>query len=138
MPDIEPNFYLASDMISCPFDVIFYPVLNGSHFCSYTAIRADITITGPPTLPPSWSSGDIPTNITVNADTNLQCHKMWKLGSPGIPATFNSPPIQGNDVIPELIERKMVLIPFTINSWGHFGHMLCIQYNITGIEHGQT
>ena len=62
--------------------------------------------------------------ITVNADNNLQRHERGKLGRMHKPSTPNTPFINGDEVIGELYQKNMVLIPITIDPWARFGLML--------------
>ena len=67
---------------------------------------------------------DINNTITVNADNNLQRHEQDKLGHMHKPSTPTTPFIHGDDVIGELYQKNMVLIPFTIDPWARFSPML--------------
>jgi hypothetical protein len=50
-------------------------------------------------------------------------HEQHKLGRINKPATATTPPIHGDDVIGELYHKNMVLLPFTIEPFAHFGPM---------------
>ena len=63
-------------------------------------------------------------HVTANADNNLQCHERGKIGRMHKPSTPNTHFIHGDEVIGELYQKNMVLIPFTIDPWARFGPML--------------
>ena len=121
---IEPQIHLRSDPTARPFDLSFSPDPACSHFCPYTTIGADINITGPPSPPRRSHTDDILNTITANADNNLQRHERSKLGRMHKPSTPTNPFIHGDNVIRELYDKNMVLLPFTIDPWGRFGPML--------------
>jgi len=61
---------------------------------------------------------DILNKITANADNNLQRHERSKLGCMHKPSNSTTPFIHGDEVIGELYQKNMVLIPFTIDPYG--------------------
>ena len=85
-----------------------------------------INITWPPPTPKTYQpdAEDILNTITANADNNLHCHERGKLGHMHKPSTPNTHFIHGDEVIGELYQKNMVLIPFTIDPWARFGPML--------------
>jgi hypothetical protein len=131
--DIETPLHLQSDPTARPFDFSFNPDPSTSNFCHYTTIGANINITNTPTPPTYSTSEDHITLITANADSNLQAHERRKLRRPNKPASATTPLIKGDDVIVDLIRNKMVIIPFTIDPWCHFGPML--QAFLTTTQH---
>jgi hypothetical protein len=121
---IEPLFHLCSDPTACPFNILFSPDPASSHVCPYTTIGVDINITGSPHLPKYLNTEDILNTITANADNNLQRHERGKLGRMHKPPTNTSPFIHGDNVISDIYNKNMVLIPFAIDPHGRFGPML--------------
>ncbi len=121
---VEPLLHLHSDSTARPFEILFSPDPTPCHHCPYTTIGADINITGPPPTPKTYQPEDILNTITANADNNLQRHEQGKLGRMHKPSTPTTPFIHGDDVIVELYQKNMVLIPFTIDPWARFGPML--------------
>jgi hypothetical protein len=114
---VVPLFHLRSDSTSQLFDISFSPNPTACHHCPYTTIGADINITGPPPTPKTYQpdAEDILNTITANADNNLQHHECSKLGRIHKAPTPNTPFIHGDEVIGELYQKNMVLIPFTID-----------------------
>jgi hypothetical protein len=131
---VEPLFHLRSDSTSQLFDISFSP-----DHCPYTTIGADINITGPLPTPKTHQldAEDILNTFTDNADNNLQHHEheCGKLRRMHKPSTPNTPFIHGDEVIGELYQKNLVLIPFTftIEPWAQFGPML--QAFLTNTHH---
>jgi hypothetical protein len=121
--DIETQVHLRSDLTARPFDISFNPNPTSHHCCPYTTIGADITITGTTPPPKRQTSEDIIQTITANADHHLQMHERRKLGRTTKPATPTTPPVHGDEVIDELYNKNMVLIPITIDPFACFGPM---------------
>jgi hypothetical protein len=121
--DIKTHVHFRSDLTARPFDISFNPNPTSHHCCPYTTIGADISITGTTPPPKRRTSEDIIQTITANADHHLQMHEQRKLGRTTKPATPTTPPVHGDEVIDELYNKNMVLIPITIDPFACFGPM---------------
>jgi hypothetical protein len=119
--DIETHLHLRSDPTARLFDISFNPNTTAHHCCPYTTVGADITITGTTPPPKRHTTEDIIQTITANTDHHLQMHERRKLGRISKPATGTTPPVHGNEVIGELYNKNMVLIPITIDPFARFG-----------------
>ena len=125
----EPHLRLRSDPSARPFDLSFDPDTSLPHHvnqgCPYTTIGADITITSHP-LSPTFplSSTDVIQKLTANADSHLQLAEKRKLGRVTKRDPTTGAPIPGDDVIGDILEQNMVLLPFAIDPFGRFGPIL--------------
>jgi hypothetical protein len=98
---------------------------NVTHACPYTAIGADITISGPPPQPTfDHNSPDVINFLAANADKHLQVYERWKLNrisqcDPNTGIITHSNSIMGN-----IYNNNMALLPFAINPFDHLGPIL--------------
>ncbi len=90
---------------------------------TYRSTRTPPPTTAAPTQPSAQTSPsqephhpqNIIQTITANTDHHLQMHERCKLGRISKPATATTPTAHGEEVIGELYNKNMVLIPITID-----------------------
>lgn len=124
----KPNV-IDSDTNLFPLDVSFDidpspSTATSAAFVPYSTIGGDVTITPPVQAPRLSASVDLYEKVTAVAERNLQTKERLKLvrdGS-GDPMTENS--ISGEDIIKQMIDKGIILIPMTIDPHGKWGPML--------------
>jgi hypothetical protein len=98
------------------------PSIHTSPRCPYVTIGTDITISYTPPCPTfALDSPDVLCILSANADLHLQVFEKQKLcrGNKRDPDTGAR--INGDDVIGDLLEKQMTLIPFAIDPFGCIG-----------------
>jgi hypothetical protein len=93
--------------------------------CPFTAVGIDITIGSIPMRPTfNPTSLDVLPTITANADTHLQTYEKRKLGQANKTSSSTNTLTHGNDLIHDLLQRYMILLPFAIAPMRSFGPIL--------------
>ena len=127
--EIEPQLFLPSDPHARPFDLAFHPDPSSppqiTHACPFTTIGIDITIGSTPSHPTfDPTSSDVLSTLTANADSHLQTYEKRKLGRANKTSPSTHTLTRGDDLIHDLLQRNMILLPFAIDPLGRFGPIL--------------
>ena len=123
---IEPMLHLRSDPNARPFDIAFSPEASippaVTHACPYLTIGADITISSPPPrCPVVLNSPDVKRILSANADSHLQVFEKRKLCRGNKRDQDSGQQIKGDDVIGDIMQAGMTLLPFAIDPFGRIG-----------------
>jgi hypothetical protein len=90
--------------------------------CPFSTIGADTTIAHTSTKAPSFDiSADAISLLLANADKHLQRFKRKKLLRNNKAHTSLGHIIRGEDIIQELLNKNMVLLPIAIDPFGKWG-----------------
>jgi hypothetical protein len=97
--------------------------MESSHpSCPFSTIGADITIAHTSTKAPSFDiSADAISLLLANVNKHLQRFERKKLLRNKMAHTTLQHIIRGEDVIQELLNKNMVLLPFAIDPFGKWG-----------------
>ena len=120
-----PN--LVSDSSTFPLDISFNPDPSPSPFspppCPYPIVGADITIAPPPPASDFSESVDVCETVTAAAEKHLQTKERQKLMRSNRVNPTTLEVIDGDNVIRQLVQAMIIMIPFAIDPHGRWGPM---------------
>ena len=125
--DIERRHINTRDISAQPFDICFDPdppTSSSNHIhCPYTTIGADITIGNCRSKFPSRfnRSADVITSISALADKHLQTFERKKFKRADKVNTHTAESIRGDEVMEDLVNNNMILLPLALDSFGRWG-----------------
>jgi hypothetical protein len=123
--DIERKHLLQSDSGAQPFDISFDPdpQINGPHSsCPFTTIGADITIAHNGAQSSSFHFSDNAiSSLSAAADRHLQNFEKKKFARRDKAHSSLGYTIRGENIIQELLNKNMILLPFAIDPFGRWG-----------------
>ena len=126
--EVERKHINTRDISAQPFDICFDPdpstSLHTNRQCPYTTIGADITIGNCRSKFPSKlnCSADVITSISALADAHLQTFERKKFKREDKNKTNSQAvTIMGDEVIGDLLNNNMILLPFALDSFGRLG-----------------